>query len=269
MLATRVQNCGFGRPDIAAHGSIVGKIGGAVVGGAGRRSCFCRPMLPHVSIVDRMPRVPIHLSLDRDLPVALGAQLRGLVEYGITCGEFRPGDRLPSVRELAEEVGVAPMTVAQVYRGLKEAGLIEGRAGSGTFVSRRTEAGRSGQRLPDYHRRIDALIDEGLALGLSGGTIAGLITARIAARQARGKARQVVLVGIFRGRDDGLCRDPRQVARRKRDGRAPHDRQSAARRDRAVPGERRRPRPHGRPQAAGCCRAAAPSARGRDQLHSI
>ena len=75
-----------------------------------------------------MNATPIRLTLDRSLPVPLGLQLRGLVEYGIACGEFRPGDRLPSVRDLAEEVGVAPMTVSQVYRDLKAAGLIEGRS---------------------------------------------------------------------------------------------------------------------------------------------
>ena len=57
----------------------------------------------------------MEFSVDRDLPVPLGVQLRGLIEYGIACGELVPGDRLPSVRELADPLGVAPMTVSQVY----------------------------------------------------------------------------------------------------------------------------------------------------------
>ena len=69
------------------------------------------------------------LSVDRDLPVPLGVQLRGLIEYGIACGELLPGARLPSVRELADELKVAPMTVSQVYRELKVGGLIEARSG--------------------------------------------------------------------------------------------------------------------------------------------
>ncbi len=144
-----------------------------------------------------MSSAPIRLTLDRSLPVPLGLQLRGLVEYGIACGEFRPGDRLPSVRDLAGEAGVAPMTVSQVYRELKDAGLIEGRAGSGTFVSRRTGSDGPGERLPGFHRRVDALIDEGLALGLRAGDIAGLVAARLSARGGRGRIRRLVLVGIF------------------------------------------------------------------------
>ena len=53
--------------------------------------------------------------VDRELPVPLRTQLQGLIEYGIACGELAPGEILPSVRELAEKVGVAPMTVSQVY----------------------------------------------------------------------------------------------------------------------------------------------------------
>lgn len=153
-----------------------------------------------------MPPAPLKLSLDRDLPVPLGAQLRGLLEWGIACGELRAGDRLPSVRELAEEVGVAPMTVAQVYRDLKSAGLIEGRAGSGTFVAQREALAPAERGLLGLHRRIDAVIDEGLALGLRSVDLAGMIAARLSARQARGRARQVVLVGIFAAATAGYAR---------------------------------------------------------------
>ena len=38
-------------------------------------------------------------NIDPDLPVPLGVQLRGLIEYGIVCGQLQPGERLPSVRE--------------------------------------------------------------------------------------------------------------------------------------------------------------------------
>lgn len=142
------------------------------------------------------------LTLDRSLPVPLGTQLRGLIEYGIACGELVAGERLPSVRELAEALRVAPMTVSQVYRDLKAAGLIEARAGSGTFVA---QAAGTGTALPDprlgaFHRRLDAVLEDGLALGLGAGEIAGLVGARLqrlgrGARPAR--RHRLVLVGIF------------------------------------------------------------------------
>ena len=46
-----------------------------------------------------------------------------------------PGTRLPTVRKLAGEVGISTTTAAKVYRELEEAGVLEGRGRSGTFVS--------------------------------------------------------------------------------------------------------------------------------------
>jgi DNA-binding transcriptional regulator YhcF (GntR family) len=77
----------------------------------------------------------MEFSVDRDLPVPLRTQLQGLIEYGIACGELVPGELLPSVRELAERVGVAPMTVSQVYGDLKAGGLIPERPGSGSIFT--------------------------------------------------------------------------------------------------------------------------------------
>jgi DNA-binding transcriptional regulator YhcF (GntR family) len=148
----------------------------------------------------------MRLALDRTLPVALGAQLRGLIEYGIACGDIAGGARLPSVRELAEQVGVAPMTVTQVYRELKEAGLIEGRPGAGTFVANRGVVGDADARMVAFRRRIDALIDEGLGIGLRSSEIAGAIGARLSGRLARGRTRVVAMIGLFPAATESYAR---------------------------------------------------------------
>lgn len=128
----------------------------------------------------------------------LGTQLRGLIEYGIGFGELAPGERLPSVREMAEQLGVAPMTVAQVYRELKDQGLLQSRLGAGTFVA---DAGkplpRAGADMTELHRGIDRLIDDGLAMGLRASDLAGLVGARMAERLAGGKRKHIALVGNF------------------------------------------------------------------------
>jgi len=148
------------------------------------------------------------LVVDRDLPVPLGVQLRGLIEYGISCGELLPGARLPSVRELADELGVAPMTVSQVYRELKDGGLIEARSGLGTFI---TESGGPAvgldPRLAALQRRLDGVIEDALALGLGPGELATMITARFSRRsQARGAKRRIVMVGLFADATRGYAR---------------------------------------------------------------
>ena len=65
----------------------------------------------------------------------MGVQLRGQIEYGIACGEIERGARLPSVRDLAHDLGVAHMTVVQVYKELLSLGLTVTQPGRGTFVA--------------------------------------------------------------------------------------------------------------------------------------
>lgn len=140
----------------------------------------------------------MEFSVDRDLPVPLRTQLQGLIEYGIACGELVPGESLPSVRELAERIGVAPMTVSQVYRYLKTQGLIETRPGSGSFV---TGSGRSRlaarPEATELHRQIDALIDAGIAAGIRPAELVSLVSARAFYRDSIDVQTRIVMIGLF------------------------------------------------------------------------
>jgi GntR family transcriptional regulator len=63
-------------------------------------------------------------------------QLRGLIERG----ELRPGDSLPTVRQLAGDLGVAPNTVARAYAELQQDGWLTSEGRRGTHVAPRTPA---------------------------------------------------------------------------------------------------------------------------------
>jgi len=63
------------------------------------------------------------------------AQLRRQVTQGAISGVLPAGTRLPTVRALADQLGLAPNTVARAYRELEAAGVIETRGRSGSFVS--------------------------------------------------------------------------------------------------------------------------------------
>jgi len=63
------------------------------------------------------------------------AQLRDTIRDRIERGELLPGDKLPTVRALAERLGLAPNTIARAYRELEDAGWTVGRGRSGTFVA--------------------------------------------------------------------------------------------------------------------------------------
>ncbi len=68
------------------------------------------------------------------------------IRAAILTGEFEPGAQLPPGRELADFFGVAPMTVQQAVRVLREEGFVTSRAGSGVFVSQQPAAPENGHR---------------------------------------------------------------------------------------------------------------------------
>jgi DNA-binding transcriptional regulator YhcF (GntR family) len=74
------------------------------------------------------------LPADPDSP--LFEQLRTGIIDAVRDGRLAPGARLPTVRDLAAELGWAVNTVARTYRELESAGLVETRGRRGTFVAR-------------------------------------------------------------------------------------------------------------------------------------
>lgn len=89
------------------------------------------------------------IRLDPSSPVPLSAQLREAIASRVIRGRLLPGHRLPPVRELAAELGLAANTVARAYRELETAGLLVGRGRHGTFVADRLPA-----RPSDAERRL-------------------------------------------------------------------------------------------------------------------
>ena len=71
------------------------------------------------------------------LPVPIWSQIEESVRHLVASGALRPGDPLPSVRDLAREQRINPNTVAKAYQRLAEAGVLESRRGEGTFVAGR------------------------------------------------------------------------------------------------------------------------------------
>jgi len=67
--------------------------------------------------------------------VPIYLQLMEQVKHAIETGALRPGEQLPGIRPLAEELVINPNTVAKAYRELEHEGVIELRHGAGAFVS--------------------------------------------------------------------------------------------------------------------------------------
>jgi DNA-binding transcriptional regulator YhcF (GntR family) len=81
-----------------------------------------------------MAQSAIDLTLDRASDIPLGTQLAWKLRGAIAAGRLAPGERLPGVRELAQQAGVNVNTVRAVYTRLAEQGVIVSEHGRGTFV---------------------------------------------------------------------------------------------------------------------------------------
>ena len=78
-----------------------------------------------------IPSIPMELREDAG---AIYQQLARIIRYQLVRGDYLPGDKLPSTRDLALRHRVNPNTVVQTYRELDLQGLTERRRGLGTFV---------------------------------------------------------------------------------------------------------------------------------------
>lgn len=81
------------------------------------------------------PRLSIRFRLDPSSGNAPYRQLVAQVQRALSRGTLRNGDRLPSIRDVVNDVTVNPNTVQRAYRELEYLGIAEGRAGLGTFIT--------------------------------------------------------------------------------------------------------------------------------------
>jgi DNA-binding transcriptional regulator YhcF (GntR family) len=113
------------------------------------------------------------MALDPDDPRPPYVQVANALRAAILTKVFKAGDKLPSRSELAKKYEVAPMTVQNALRELREEGLIVSRQGSGVFVRERTE--RPVGLRPHVERAFEAdrvTID---FAGFSGETLHGIV----------------------------------------------------------------------------------------------
>ena len=117
--------------------------------------------------------------------VPIYLQLMEQVKHAIETGALRPGDQLPGMRPLAEELVINPNTVAKAYRELEHEGVIELRHGAGAFVSgnagtkKLTDKVRAGQAI------VAAAVDKLRARGVTDEEIRRLFEAQLAGLTAR------------------------------------------------------------------------------------
>jgi GntR family transcriptional regulator len=106
-------------------------------------------------------------QIDPRSPTPLYDQIAGRIRVAVAAGELRPGEHLPSVRQLAGRLRVNPATVVQAYRTLESEGFVEMRQGSGTFVREIGPARRSEERSEQARDLVRAMLAEAGRRGLA------------------------------------------------------------------------------------------------------
>jgi GntR family transcriptional regulator len=121
------------------------------------------------------------VSIDSRDPTPIYAQLERGLRAAIATSRLRPGDQLPTVRQLAVDLQVNANTVARVYGELERAGVIETKRGVGSFISA-TPAQAHPPR--EHERRLHAFATRVLAeADRAGFTVDDLVAALRAHRQ--------------------------------------------------------------------------------------
>jgi len=112
--------------------------------------------------------------------VPIYLQLMEQVKHSIETGALRPGEQLPGIRPLAEELVINPNTVAKAYRELEHEGVIELRHGAGAFVSGNARAKKLTDKFRAGQAIVAAAVERLRARGVTGEEIRRLFEAELA-----------------------------------------------------------------------------------------
>jgi len=121
--------------------------------------------------------------------VPIYLQLMEQVKHSIETGALRPGEQLPGIRPLAEELVINPNTVAKAYRELEHEGVIELRHGAGAFVSGNAQAKRITDKFRAGQAIVAAAVEKLRARGVTDEEVRRLFEAELAGLSGTGDQR--------------------------------------------------------------------------------
>lgn len=130
------------------------------------------------------------LRIDSTNGVPLYLQIAKEVKHSIAIGSLKPGEQIPSVREIALQITVNPNTVAKAYRELEARGIVETRRGTGTFVSETTVDVTEEERQKIIGELIDRAIDEARHLQMNEDEMTRLLMERVQAFKRKRKEQE-------------------------------------------------------------------------------
>ena len=118
----------------------------------------------------------LHITTSEGVPIYL--QIVNQIKYMVASGRLSPGDEMPPIRVLAEQLVVNPNTVARAYRELEAAGVVEKRRTAGTYVSDGGSPLARKEQIRILSERLDALLSEARQMGISVDEVIELLHSR-------------------------------------------------------------------------------------------
>jgi GntR family transcriptional regulator len=101
------------------------------------------------------------------------------IKRQVAAGELHPGDALPSVRGLAQQLSINPNTVAKAYAELSAEGWLLSRAGLGLFVAEQRQRLSDGERERRLDEAVDRFVGDVIGLDYPADTILGRVAGEL------------------------------------------------------------------------------------------
>lgn len=141
----------------------------------------------------------LHFQIDVRAGMPVYRQILDQIKYYVASGILKPGDRLPSIRELSQTLAVNPTTVVRVYADLEHEGVIEMQHGRGAFVTTRSFRMSTAQRDRKLRELARRLVVEAAQMGAPASQVLKAVREELEELQEPGEEEQPLkLPGLAR-----------------------------------------------------------------------
>jgi GntR family transcriptional regulator len=123
--------------------------------------------------------------------IPLYLQLMEQVKHAVETGALREGDRLPTIRKVAEDLVMNPNTVVRAYRELEHEGMLELKHGSGAFI--KASAGGRARLVHEAQKVMHSTVERLISRGLSNDELRRVFENELARADARERKEGEVL----------------------------------------------------------------------------
>jgi len=138
----------------------------------------------------------LHFHIDPHSGVPVYRQMIDQFKYYVASGGFKPGEQLPSIRELAQSLAINPTTVVRVYTELERDGVIEMRHGKGAFVVGSARRITATERERALRRLARQLAVEAFQTGAAAGLVLKIVREELAELDASDAVEEPIRLSV-------------------------------------------------------------------------